>query len=310
MHRRRLIGLLTGSALTGAAHAAWPLLRGRSPSDIESALAASRCTTQPVATVQRIAVRRDELSFAGTRLFKEGFLDEVGALYEKQTGRRIHILGGGCDDGLAAVNAGEAMIGGLCCPLEGSPARGLKHITVAQDLKVVVAHPKVDVDDVRWSDLVSLLTGRVRSWKAVGGSDRAVALVLHDHCPAYIEPARRMLLGDRLSWSRDALYVKTDQKHLDTVARFESAVGLNSWVLAEPYVSAGKLKLIAVDGIAPTVSNAARKRYRLIGPMNMVFRSWQPQVMGPFFDSLFAGGAQEILRRRMVPVARVNHRLP
>ncbi len=27
-----------------------------------------------------------------------------------------------------------------------------------QDLKVVVAHPKVDVDDVRWTDLVALLT--------------------------------------------------------------------------------------------------------------------------------------------------------
>lgn len=254
--------------------------------------------------MQRIAFKRDELSFAGTRLFKEGFLDEVGAQYEQQSGRRIQIMGGGCDDGLAAVNSGQAMIGGLCCPLEGSPARGLKHITVAQDLKVVVAHPKVDVENVRWSDLVALLTGRIRSWKAVGGSDRPVALVLHDHCPDYVEPARRMLLGDRLSWSRDALYVKTDQKHLDTVARFESAVGLNSWVLAEPYVAAGRLKLIAVDGIAATVANAERRRYRLVGPMNMVFRSWHPDVMEPFFDYLFAGAGQGILRRRMVPVAR------
>lgn len=303
MNRRSVIGFLGFGAATGSALAAWPAV-GRRSVDIDALLAQSRCASAPPVRVVRASLAPDRLSFAGTRLFKEGFLDDVGAQYQRVTGHRIEILGGGCDDGLAAVRSRQAMVGGLCCPLDGSPARGLRHITVAQDLKVVVAHPKVDVDDVRWTDLVALLTGRVASWKSLGGSDRPVALVLHDHCPDYIEPARRMLLGDRLSWSRDALYVKTDQKHLDTVARFESAVGLNSWVLAEPYVAAGKLKLLAVDGVAPTVANALRKRYRLVGPMNMIFEAWRPAAMAPFFDFLFSPTGQEILQRRMVPVAR------
>lgn len=180
----------------------------------------------------------------------------------------------------------------------------MKYIPVAQDLKVVVAHPQVPASDLSWNQLVGLLTGQIQNWQLLGGRDQRVALVLHDHCPDYIEPARRMLLGNRLGWSRDALYVKTDQKHLDTVARFESAVGLNSWILAEPYVRSGRLKVLAVDGVPPTVANATRGRYRLVGPMNMIFASWNARTMGPFFDFLFSPVGRDIVTRRLVALVR------
>lgn len=306
MNRRH--ALTTGLTLTvGAALAAW--LPGRSvaramPLDIEAALQQSRCSSAPRSTNVPVAMTGDRLSFAGTRLFKEGFLDELGELYRRSTGRSIEVLGGGCDDGLAAVRQRKAVIGGLCCPLEGGPAAGLQHVTVAQDLKVVVAHPDVSVGNLRWQALVSLLTGGIHNWKAVGGRDQSVALVLHDHCPDYVEPARRMLLGQRLNWSRDALVVKTDQKHLDTVARFESAVGINSWILAEPYVRSGRLKVLSVDGVAPTVAHAAARRYRLVGPMNMIFDATSARTVAPFFSFLFSEAGRHVIGRRLVPLAR------
>lgn len=301
MKRRIVIGAALG-AVTTTAMARWST-RHRAPPDIEARAHESRCSADLPPRLIRASLSNQRLVFAGTRLFKEGFLDDLGAAYQRETNREIEILGGGCDDGLAAVRAKQASIGGLCCPLAGGPANGMQHITVAQDLKVIVAHPEVSVENLSWKQLTGLLAGSIRNWRTVGGRDQPVALVLHDHCPDYLEPARRMLLGDRLNWSRDALYVKTDQKHLDTVARFESAVGVNSWILAEPYVRAGRLKLIAVDAMLPSVANAARKRYRLVGPMNMIFESWNEPLMGPFFAFLFSAAGRSIIGRRLVPIA-------
>lgn len=302
MNRRAAVAVTLGAC--GAPVAALWLRSLIKAADAERALAASLCATDTgSARAQRIGAERPAfLSFAGTRLFKEGFLDELGSAYASATGNRIAILGGGCDDGLVAVREKRAHIGGLCCPLEGGPASMLASITVAKDLKVIVANPGVPVASLSRHQLTSVLTGTARNWSAVGGADRPIALVLHDHCPDYVEPARSMLLGDRLTWSKEALYVKTDQKHLDTVARFETAVGVNSWILAEPYVRRGSLKLLAVDGITPSIENASAGRYRLIGPMNMVFSSYEEGLMQPFFDYLFSDAGRKVVSRRLVPV--------
>ncbi len=300
MNRRIAIGAALGAVtMTAIARVS---TRAKVVSDIGALARTSACSADPRPRLMRASSSSQRLVFAGTRLFKEGFLDDLGAAYQRATGREIEILGGGCDDGLEAVRTRQASIGGLCCPLAGSPAAGMRFITVAHDLKVVVAHPKIAVDNLSWKQLTELLTGGIHNWRDIGGRDQPVALVLHDHCPDYHEPARRMVLGDRRDWSRDALYVKTDQKHLDTVARFESAVGINSWILAEPYVRSGRLKVIAVDAVLPTIDNAARKRYRLVGPMNMIFEPANESLAEPFFAFLFSASGQSIIRRRLVPI--------
>ena len=260
------------------------------------------CVTRPAQTRSVGARMPADLSFAGTRLFKEGFLDELAQAFMQHTGRRVHVLGGGCDDGIAAVRGMMAHVGGLCCPVRGSGAQGLDHLIVGHDVKAVLAHPSVPIDDLRWDDLRHLVAGRITTWSQLGGPNRPIPLVVHDHCPDYIEPARDLLLKNRPEWSRRALFAKTDQKHLDLLMRFDLSIGVNSWILAEPLVAAGKLKRLTIDGVQPGIDSVRARRYRLTGPMNMIFREWHADLMAPFFDFLYGEVGQKILARRMVPV--------
>ena len=41
-------------------------------------------------------------------------------------------------------------------------------------------------------------------------------------------------------------------------------------------------------------------RYPLLGPMNMVFREWVPELMDPFFRFLFGDTGRHIVSRRML----------
>lgn len=260
------------------------------------------CRTRPVGGFLNAAqVSNDGLVIAGTRLFKEGFLDDALPQYAKLSGRVARMLGGGCDDGVAGVRLGSAQLGGVCCPIESAPSRMLQGYLVAKDMKVIVAHPSVAANDVSLAQLKAILGGQVTRWKELGGEDSAISLVVHDHCPDYVEPVRQSLLGNQAIWSRQAMVVKTDQKQLETVARFPGAVGVNSWILAEPFVKAGQLKVLAINGVAPTLNNAAKGAYPLVGPLLLVFKQWN-DGLGPFFSFLYSDAGQKIVSRRAISV--------
>lgn len=291
------------AASLAAAGLSWRRAARAGPA-LEAALADERCHSKKPAAMPVAARLPERLTFAGTRLFKEGFLDEMAEAYQRHSGRRIDVLGGGCDDGIAAVRGRHAHIGGLCCPLRGSAAEGLDHIRVGQDIKAVLAHPWVPLRSVRLADLKAAFAGRVANWRALGGPDRPLALVVHDHCPDYLEPVRELVATPVPGrGTPQTLFAKTDQKHLELLERFEFTLGINSWVLAEPLVAAGRLKRIAVDGVVPNIDTVQQGRYRLVGPMNMIFGAWVPELMEPFFTFLFSDAGRRLVARRMVPAA-------
>lgn len=301
MNRRTFLAATAGAAAAGwLAGAALGTVSRRPDAPVPDD---SVCSSAGVAA-RRVAVAASPgvLTFAGTRLFKEGFLDELAEQYTRQSGRATRIVGGGCADGIGAVSTGEAHLGGLCCAVDGSPAKDWPYLQVGVDLKVIVAHPSVEVTGVTLTQLREIVLGRLRNWRGLGGRDEAIALVVHDHCPDYMEPVRRALLDDGREWSRHALVAKTDQKHLDIVARFPSTLGVNSWILAAPYVRAGKLKTLALDGLQPEAQPARKSRYGLVGPLNMVFRQWRPELMKGFFDFLYGPAGQRLIAKHAVPV--------
>lgn len=306
MNRR---SFLRAAALGAVGWAGYACARpfSRSDVDLERLLAQSMCrSARAGAHPAAAASAGDELSFAGTRLFKEGFLDELARAYTAASGRPARILGGGCDDGVSAVIRGEAHVGGVCCPVAGSPAEGMSALLVGHDLKVVVTHPSQPASGLTMRELLAVMTGRIVNWRDLGGSSRPIAVVVHDHCPNYVEPVRQALLGNQPQWSKQALFVKTDQKHLETVARFESSIGINSWILAEPLVRRGELKVLALDGVVPTTDAGVDDRYRLRGPMTMLYQRWRPDIMAPFFDYLYGPEGRRIIARRLVPAPPPN----
>lgn len=297
MRRRTLVLGSTGAAALTFGLASLVGARARRLPELPNEVcSAAQAGPRPVA----LGVLPAQLSFAGTRLFKEAFLDEMALEVPRHGGRPLVVEGGGCDDGIAAVRVQRRHIGGLCCPLEGTGAAGWEHVCVGWDAKAVVAHPSLPVRGLRRDDLQKIVSGRVSNWRELGGPDLPVVLVINDHCPEFLEPMRQQLLAGRSPWSAHALMTKTDQKQLDTVMRFEHAVGINSWILAEPLVAAGRMKVLPVEGRVPATRGAMDPRYPLLGPMNMVFREWVPDLMDPFFDFLFSATGRRIVSRRML----------
>lgn len=242
------------------------------------------------------------LRYEGTHILTHGALRDIAREYKGDV--PFIVSGGGCDDGITAVRRGDAELGGMCCPVEGSRGEGLKSVVIAHDIKVAVVHPSSPVRDVTRRALAEVAAGRTTRWSALGGGDRAIALVVREHCPEYREPIRTLLLGGG-AWSRKAILVKTDKEIVETVARFPGSLGLVSWVFARPLVEAGQLAVLSVDGEAPTAAAVATGRYPLHGPLSLVFSAWRDD-MRPLFDFIFSPQGRSIIAQSLLPVDRAR----
>lgn len=296
-----LLGLGAASFAAGISAAG----RSTNPDRFAELVAKDVCLSPSTLTVPNLDPSKlpAELTLVGSRLLKLGFLDEIVRVYEGQSKNRVKIIGGGCDDGLIATRLGKAHIGELCCPVQGSPAEGMCWLPVAQDIKLVLTTPDNPINNVRLSDLRRIMTGDIRNWREVGGEDRPIALIVHNHCPPYLEPVRTALIEKGRTWSKHAMRSNTDSDHLRHLARFRYSLGVDSGVLATPYIRNGQLKALHVDGVEPSLKNLESGAYPLGGPLNLIYAIWIEEKMRPFLDFLYSPEAARIIAKSAVPVS-------
>lgn len=301
MNRRNfLLAGLTGLGLTSSQLHAFS-----KTSRWEEALNQSFCRTRPAELIAVSMPPRqpNELRYQGTHILAQGGFRDLASVYRGRNGGHLNVWGGGCDDGITTTRRGLADLGGMCCPVKGSRAEGMPWLLVAHDIKAVVAHPSNPATDVSMDELRALAMGSISNWKTLGGKDQSIALVVRKHCPDYFEPVRDILLKNRPDWSPKGLFVERDEQITDMVSRYEAGLGLVSWVFAKPFVEAGKLKLLTVNGYKATPANVRSKRYPLHGPLSVVFRRWEAASMRPFFDYLYSKEGKAVMARALVPVS-------
>jgi phosphate transport system substrate-binding protein len=242
----------------------------------------------------------DKLVYEGTHILAYGALRQIAKVYRGPL--PLVVRGGGCDNAVMGVRQGGAHLGGMCCPPRGPRLDGLSSLVVAADIKAVVAHPALDIDDLATESLRAIADGGIDDWKAVGAAPGPIALVVREHCWDYAEPVRTLLLPERPTWSPRALLVTSDQNVVDAVARFPRAIGVASWVFAKPLVEAGRLKLLSVDGVLPSIDSVQLGSYALAAALSLIYAEWRP-AMTPFFDFLYSPQGRAIIADRLVPVS-------
>lgn len=258
------------------------------------------CRTANPPEVLVAAQSTGALSYQGTHILAYGALRDLAASFADSGKGTLAVAGGGCDDGIAGVRRTTTDLGGMCCPIRGSAAKGLRALLVARDLKAVVTHAGNPVSAISTDELKAVARGRIGNWREIGGEDRPIAQVVRRHCPDYLEPVRGFLLPRLADWSPHSLFVDTDEQIVDLVSRFRAGLGVVSWVFARPLVAQGRLGLVSVNGSRP---DRDRDRYPIQGPLSVIFAAWEPRRMAPFFDFLYSPKGRAIIARDLLPVS-------
>ncbi len=214
------------------------------------------------------------IKWVGCGISKLGFMRDLSRAYEKRTGVKIALEGGGATKGLRQVAAHQSTMGGSCrLPLvmQSRPGvtkvepleRNVKIIPMGWDALVVIVHKdNHEIGSINLDQLRDVLTGKITTWKQLGGkSDKPINL--------YVRKGKISGVGITL---RQQLFNDPQQdfakraKILASSGKIEKAVEADPDGLAVSGISSSrhrKVQMLSLDGAAPTMDNLRNGKYHL-----------------------------------------------
>ena len=137
------------------------------------------------------ATQNLDMVWAGCGITKKAFMAELAKAYEKKTGIKVNLQGGGATKGIRNAANGSIDIGGACRPIiENDPEeRTAYQVPVAWDALVVIVHPKNPVKSITVRQLQKIYLGEIKNWKSlVAGIGRSSCMSVVVRFPAWVEP--------------------------------------------------------------------------------------------------------------------------
>lgn len=215
------------------------------------------------------------LTWVGCGISKKAFMAEIAQAYEKKTGVKIVLQGGGATKGIRKVALREVDIGGSCRdliyhPQMMSPITPERYVTmhpVAWDALVVIVHKDNPVTDITLEQIRDLYKGKIRNWKELGGNDAPIKV--------YARKGKISGVGRSI---RELVFANYDEEF--TVDETVPSSGpLEKAIVKEPdsigitgYSSAKRrdVRMLRVEGIEPSYEKIKAGGYMLYRPLYLV----------------------------------------
>jgi phosphate transport system substrate-binding protein len=241
------------------------------------------------------------LIWRGDDATAQGVVDEVAKAWQKAGHGRVELQPFNTASGIDAVVSGRADIGGSARGSDGSAEDAqLKFIPVAWDGLVIITNAANPVRSLTLKQVHDIYYGRIHNWNEVGGRNAPIDVYAVASPGDGVEFSLRKLLFGRGNQPVAAprLYVNTHQ--------LEAGVQLNPNGMGVATLSdvrgKGKLKALAINGIAPTVANIADGSYPLYTPLYLVINPRSPKAaqVEDFINFVQTSSGRTALRRHAV----------
>lgn len=152
---------------------------------------------------------------------------------------------------------------------------------IGVDALVFLVNAGNPVDSLTREQIVGIYTGEIENWSAVGGEDRAiVAYQRNAESGSQVMMENQCMQGVEMAPPPTRLVASEMGELIDAVASYQNtadAIGYSVYYyVANMYVQP-EIKLLAVDGVAPTDEAIASGEYPFTQPFYAVIRADEPE---------------------------------
>jgi len=238
------------------------------------------------------------INWAGCGITKKAFMQELAIEYEKHTGIKVNLAGGGATAGIRKAAAGEIDIGGACrTTLADHPdERGAHQTPVAWDALVVIVNKDNPVSNIGFKQLQQVYLGEISNWKELGGNDAPIDLYVRRGKLSGVGRTLRELVFHNFDQDFKADYV------MKSSGPVEKGIVNNANGIGVTGISSAKrrdVKILKLDGHAPNYENIKNGNYVLYRPLYLVTKIGASDKKGrDFIKFAVSRQGQEIIRRQ------------
>ncbi len=240
-----------------------------------------------------------DLIWGGCGITKKAFMAELARAYEKKTGIKIHLKGGGATYGIRAVGIGRIDIGGSCRHKlkDDILEKNTKLIQVAWDALVVIVNKKNRISNITTKQLKDILLGRITNWKELGGKDVPIKVVIRKSKINGVSfMLREMLFGDtNIDFRADAIVKKSSGPVEKYVEKNEDAIAVSGISSARKRKG---LKFLSLDGVAPTKKNIISGKYHYVRPLYLTVGPKPSKEVKDFIRFALSNEGQRIISKQ------------
>ncbi len=243
------------------------------------------------------------LIWRGDVTVAHGVVDDMAKAWQHAGHGSITVQPFNTASGLDAVRMGTADIAGAARGATMDPNEaGLTFTPVAWDGLVMITNSANPVSSLTLKQVHDIYLGKITNWAQVGGRNEPINVNAVASPADGVEYSMRTLL-----FGRGNQPVLAPRQYLNTASLQQDIAldpkGLGATTLSN-VVGNPKLKMLRIDGIAPTTANVANGSYPLYTPLYLITRSASPkaaqsQAFVDFVNS--PAGAAVIRRHDLVP---------
>lgn len=207
---------------------------------------------------------------SGCSVSNVGYLSDIAKEYERKTGVKVLVRGGGTVVGIEDVREGRVDFAASCRQRTFDDPPDIKFIQVAWDALVFIVHKSNPVDNISLEDVRDIYEGKIRNWQTVGGENLIIKVL--------ISRPQKGLSGVESS-TREMVMKGADFKTIKNSLSLPSTGIVEQMVEQTPggfattgFSSARKrnLKMLRLGGVAPNKETISKNKYPMKRPLFLI----------------------------------------
>jgi len=243
----------------------------------------------------------ESISGSGCSVSVPGYLSDLAKDYEKETGVKVLVLGGGSIRGLVDLQEGRMDFAASCQSKTANDPEDFEYITASWDALVFIVHTSNPINTITIQQVRDIYGGKINNWKQLGGPDlNLISVITTTKGFGGIGEAieKYVLNGKR------PVPQKNSTLQASSVAIWEQLVE----EMPEGFASTGfgsarkrKVKMLQVNGVAPTKENIISGKYPLRRPLFLVVKKNTRPEARKFVDFVVGKRGQALISSYGMP---------
>jgi len=175
----------------------------------------------------------------------------------------------GSDAGVNLATTGGVDFGFTSRALTTLEAKDLTSVGIGLAGTCVIVNSANSITNLTKEQVRQIFAGDIKNWKQLGGDDTDIKVFIREATAATRGSFESFFFGGKATYVKDATEVFELDQTLKAVGSFKASIGMataSSRTAADTTV-----KLVAIDGIAPTPENTVNGTYKIGRPLLIVF---------------------------------------
>ena len=242
----------------------------------------------------------DSITASGCSVSNVGYLTDLAKEFEKHTGTKVFVRGGGSVVGIEDLRSGKVDFAAACRNRETGDPEDIEFIQVAWDALVFIVHKSNPIENISLNEVRSIYSGQINNWKKLGGRDMPIKI--------FVSRPKKGLSGVESSMKNMVLNGKSPVESPHTFSVASTAI-VEQMIDDTPggfatagFTSARKrdVKMLKVNGVAPTYKNIIKNRYEMKRPLFLIIPRKPKEDVRKFVDFALSREGQQFIRSQGV----------